>query len=146
MYFNSTMKRAEFTRTEHALIPSRVHDDDIGYDLTLIEVASRVNSNTTIYDTGIAVKPPQGYYFEVHPRSSISKTGYILSNSTGIIDPNYRGTIKVALTKVNSMVGDLELPARIVQLILRQVEPVTFVEVDQLDNTSRGSGGFGSTN
>ena len=56
-----------------------------------------------MYDSYISVQPPEGYYFEIVPRSSISKLGYILTNSIGIIDPSYRGTLKVVLTKINDL-------------------------------------------
>ena len=100
-----------------------------------------------MYDSYISVQPPDGVYFEIVPRSSISKTGYILTNSIGIIDPSYRGTLKVVLTKIDDTKPDIELPNKRFQLI-----PRTFISnmfevsnVDELSNTKRGDGGFGST-
>ena len=98
-----------------------------------------------MYDTGIAVCPPDGYYTEVVPRSSLTKTGYMLANSVGIIDSSYRGSIKVVVSGDNSL-DDLTLPFKGFQLILRKLEEVEVVEVDDLDDTVRGDGGFGSTN
>ena len=133
--------------TQNAFIPTRVSQDDIGFDLTIINISKQIDNKTSLYDTGISVEPPEGYYFEVVPRSSLSKLGYILSNSIGIIDPNYRGTIKVALTKINEDVKDIELPNKRFQLIPRKFISNLFeVRVEEeLSETDRGDGGFGST-
>ena len=132
---------------DRAVIPTRAGSQEVGYDLTIIEKVKDLSSNTAMYDSYISVQPPDGVYFEIVPRSSISKTGYILTNSIGIIDPSYRGTLKVVLTKIDDTKPDIELPNKRFQLI-----PRTFISnmfevsnVDELSNTSRGDGGFGST-
>lgn len=76
-----------------------------------------------MYDTGIAVCPPDGYYTEVVPRSSLSKTGYMLANSVGIIDA-YQGCLK------GDDLDDLSLPFKGFQLILRKLEEAAVVDVD----------------
>lgn len=131
---------------EKAVIPSKVRESDVGYDLTIIKVHKQLTSKTVLYDTGIQLSIPQGYYIEVVPRSSISKTGYILANNVGIIDPAYRGNILVALTKVDDSMPDIELPSRICQIIVRKQERLNFIETMNINSTSRGDGGFGSTN
>lgn len=129
-----------------AVIPSKTNDDDVGYDLTVVALAKTFEeSGVQLYDTGLQIRPPPGYYIEVVPRSSISKTHYALANSVGIIDPDYRGNILVALRKTNVHAPDLRLPCRIAQLILRKQERCVMFEVDELDWTERGEGGFGST-
>lgn len=139
-----------FKKTENdAVIPTKAHPSDTGYDLTLIRVSKDMSipgseQKIIMYDTGIAVCPPDGYYTEVVPRSSLSKTGYMLANSVGIIDSSYRGSIKVVVTGDDSL-GDLSLPFKGFQLILRKLEEAEVVEVDDLDATVRGDGGFGST-
>ncbi len=132
---------------ENAMIPSRAGDDEVGFDLTIIEKVKDISSNTSMYDSHISVQPPSGFYFEIVPRSSISKLGYILTNSIGIIDPSYRGTLKVVLTKINDNVPDLELPNKRFQLIPRPFISNNFkINVTtSLNDTSRGDGGFGST-
>tara|TARA_Y100000389_G_scaffold190797_1_gene216052 strand:+ start:1076 stop:1504 length:429 start_codon:yes stop_codon:yes gene_type:complete len=132
---------------ERAIIPSRAGENEVGYDLTIIEKVKDMSTNTAMYDSYISVQPPDGVYFEIIPRSSISKTGYILTNSVGIIDPSYRGTLKVVLTKIDETKPNIELPNKRFQLI-----PRTFISnmfepksVDELSNTYRGEGGFGST-
>lgn len=129
---------------ERAVLPRKAHPSDAGFDVTVIGI-EREMGPVTLYKTGIAVKPPAGMYFELVPRSSISKTGYMLANSIGIIDPEYRGEILVPLRKVNNHAPVLELPQRIAQLLPRTSPPVRFKTVDALDDTARGSGGFGST-
>lgn len=136
---------------EDAVIPTRAHPSDTGFDLTLIDVDKVIampvgNKLVTLYETGISVEPPPGYYFDVVPRSSIMKTGYILANSVGVIDRSYRGTIKVPLMKLDYDMPNLTLPFRAVQLIPRRVEHFLVQEVDELTHTTRSSGGFGSTN
>ena len=128
-----------------AVVPTRAHMSDIGYDLTAISVFKRISSTTVLYETGIAVKPPTGYYIEIVPRSSMSKTGHMLSNSVGTIDPDFTGTLKIALTKVDKSADDMELPFTRCQLVVRKAEYFDLVEVDSLDETVRGDGGFGST-
>ena len=130
-----------------AVLPSKAHDDDVGYDLTIISKYKELSDTVTLYDTGIAVTPPKGYYVEITPRSSISKTGYMLANSVGIVDPAYTGILYVALRKVDPSADDISLPSRCCQLILRKLcnhFTTVWATEDPLD-TVRGSGGFGST-
>lgn len=97
------------------------------------------------YDTGVSVEPSQGYYTEIYPRSSLSKTGYILHNSVGIIDPTYRGTLKIALLRVDDSRGELKLPFTKAQLVVRQMVPSDIEVVHNLSSSYRGDGAYGST-
>lgn len=134
-----------FAKTkDKAILPSKQRVSDSGYDLTIIEKI-KTNGLVELYDTGIKVTPPFGYYFLVAPRSSISKSGYMLANSIGIIDRSYTGSIKVALIKVDKNAPDIELPCRIVQLIPQPIKHMNLIQVDSLEDTDRGDGGFGST-
>lgn len=117
---------------------------DSGYDLTLVGVHKKMGV-VTLFSTGWIVEPPEGWYFDVVPRSSIIKRGYILANNVGIIDRSYRGEILVPLIKVDPDAPDLELPARVAQLIPRPIVHFEVEEVAELSMTSRGAGGFGST-
>jgi dUTP pyrophosphatase len=137
----------KFARTlPDAVAPSKAHPDDSGYDLVLVSKIKEENG-VGMYDTGIIVQPPPGFYFEVYGRSSISKTGYMLANNVGIIDQGYRGSIRVALVKVNPEAPELQLPVRLAQMIPRRFEHLEAEEVapGDLNETLRGSGGFGST-
>ena len=110
-----------------------------------------------LYDTGIKLEIPNGYYVEIVPRSSISKSGYMLANNIGIIDQGYTGNLFVALRKINNDCEDLELPYKCCQIIMKkQVYPKIVVcdysndsndkeNPKGIQETSRGEGGFGST-
>jgi deoxyuridine 5'-triphosphate nucleotidohydrolase len=130
-----------------AISPSKERASDSGYDLVLLEKIKTVGK-VDFYDTGIKVKPNFGYYFNLVPRSSISKTGYMLANSIGIIDRTYLGNIMVALIKIDENAPDLQLPQRLVQIIPTQIVHFQMEEVESFDvnATDRGEGGFGSTN
>lgn len=136
---------AYFYKTDiNAQLPHKTRASDSGHDLTLIKLEKRIG-NIELYDTGIKVKPPYGYYFDLVPRSSIIKTGYILANSVGIIDQSYLGNILVPLIKTDKSTPDLELPSKLVQLIPRPIVHIEFEEVNDFNATDRNSGGFGST-
>lgn len=128
-----------------AVTPTKANYSDVGYDISIIGVCKSLNSNTKLYKTGIKLDIPTGYYVELVPRSSISKSGYMLANSIGIIDCSYKGELLVALTKVNDSY-QLEYPFRCCQLIMRKQIFPDMVEVNELQETSRAEGGFGSTN
>lgn len=133
---------------EQAIVPTKAHASDVGYDLSVIKVFKQISKAITMYDTGIIIIPTYGYYFEVYARSSLSKTGYILANSVGVIDATYSGTIKVALIKIDSSMPDIKLPFKGMQLILRKMIHFELNNApnSELVKTSRGDGGFGSTN
>ena len=130
----------------NAVIPTKARKFDVGYDLTAIRLHKILGTKTYMYDTGISITPPNGYYTEIVPRSSIVKTGYVFSNSVGVIDPLYRGTLKICLTKIDESMPDLKLPFRKCQLIIRKFHAnIKVKEVKKLSDTSRGDGSFGST-
>lgn len=130
---------------EDAVVPAKAHITDSGFDVTLTHVIKTVG-DVTFYGTGVHVCPPAGFYFILAPRSSISKTGYSLANSVGIIDQDYRGEIIVALRKADKTSSDLELPIKMAQLIPTPVYHMTTDTVSKFEtNTERGEGGFGST-
>lgn len=121
---------------------------DVGYDLTIIKPLKQLNDTTVMYESYVSLTIPLGYYVELAPRSSLSKTGFMLTNSIGIIDPSYTGTVKVCLTRVSNDAPDIQLPITVVQLILKP-----YVFSYEYDNTNgskigtvRGASGYGSTN
>lgn len=129
-----------------AVPPSKNNITDSGYDLTIIEEVKRFGA-AILYGTGIKITPPFGYYFDMIPRSSISKTGYILANNIGVIDRQYKGEIFVPLIKLDKNAKDLELPCKIVQIIPRRICHFDIQEIseEELEKSSRGEGGFGSS-
>jgi len=131
---------------ENAVIPSYSKEGDCGLDLTAISVTTvdKGNHGYIEYDTQIAVEIPEGYVGLVYPRSSISNTGLILANAVGVVDQNYRGSIKcrfkaIPNTQIYS-VGD-----RIAQLIIQPIPKIELEVVDELSDTTRGDDGFGSS-
>ena len=128
-----------------AVKPKYAKENDAGMDL----VATSIIKNTTFqitYGLGIALEIPDGMVGLVFPRSSIRNTELTLSNSVGVIDAGYRGELQATFNKLNGLdsiaynVGD-----RIAQIIIVPHPVVQFVEVDELSESKRGDGGFGST-
>lgn len=96
--------------------------------------------------TGIAVEIPEGYVGKVVPRSGLAaKNGISIVNSPGIIDCDYRGEIKITLINHSSHKFPINRGDRIAQMLIEKVEPVQFEYADELSETARGEGGFGST-
>lgn len=130
----------------NAIIPTKQNASDIGYDLTIIKTHKYISNNIIMYDTGLQVKPKYGYYFEIIPRSSLSKSGYILANSIGIIDPSYNGNLYIVLIKIDDTMPDIIMPFKCCQLVLRNAIHYELHNSNKLVKTNRGNGGFGSTN
>jgi dUTP pyrophosphatase len=106
-----------------------------------------IDQNLTVtYGLGFATEIPEGWRAVVVPRSNISKHPWVLANSVGIIDSDYRGEWMV---KFKSLSGELTLPYaigdRVAQIYFEKNVDVAFAEVDDLEDTTRGDGGFGST-
>jgi len=131
--------------SDDAVIPTKANFSDVGYDLSIIGVHSVMSSTTTLYKTGIKLEIPIGYYVEIVPRSSISKSGYILANSIGIIDCSYKGELLVALAKQNQDASDIVFPFRCCQLIMRKQIFPDMIEISEIETTKRLEGGFGSS-
>lgn len=147
--FSPILHTCKILKTDkNAIIPSKKNVSDVGFDITIIKLHKKLNENTYLYDTGIQIIPRYGYYTELVPRSSLSKSGYILTNSIGIIENTYRGNLYVALTKIEKSADDLKLPFRCAQLIFKPQVHMDIEEISYLsdNDTIRGSGGFGSTN
>lgn len=96
--------------------------------------------------TGIAISLPVGYEAQIRPRSGLAlKNGIMLANGVGTIDSDYRGEIGVILLNTSTTLFRVEPSMRIAQMIISRYESVEWQEVDDLDETERGSGGYGST-
>jgi dUTP pyrophosphatase len=96
--------------------------------------------------TGFAIAIPEGYEVQVRPRSGLAlKHGITCLNTPGTIDADYRGEVKIILANLGTAVVALARGERIAQLVPAPVQRAAFVEVQELDETVRGEGGFGST-
>ena len=146
-YANEYPKCQVIKVEEGAIVPYKTNASDVGYDISVIKKLKDLNSRTALYDTGLKVDMEYGYYIEIVPRSSISKTGYILSNNVGIIDNSYRGNILIALTKIADDAIEIEYPFKCCQMIVRKQVYVNLKEVKYINmDTKRCHGSFGSTN
>ena len=126
-----------------AVLPTKAHPTDSGLDITIIGVHKQLSPNVTLYKTGLQIAPERGYYTELIARSSLMKLDRMLTNGTGIIDNSYRGELLVSLYNFGNK--ELELPLKVAQLVPRQIVNLSVVEVESLDETERGQGGFGSS-
>ena len=96
--------------------------------------------------TGIAIALSEGYEVQIRPRSGLAfKNGVTVLNAPGTIDADYRGEVKVLLVNLSNEAFTITRGMRIAQLILAKVEQVSWQQTDNLDETARGAGGFGST-
>lgn len=128
-------------------LPRRAHHGDAGVDLHITADASIAPGERLVVGTGIAVALPLGTVGLVHPRSGLAaRSGLSIVNTPGTVDAGYRGEIKVCLINLDPQETiELVRGDRIAQLLVQRIELVEFVEVRSLDDTSRGSGGYGSS-
>ena len=100
----------------------------------------------TLVPTGLAMEIPEGYEAQIRPRSGLAiKNGVTALNSPGTIDADYRGEVQVILINHGAEPFTIERGMRIAQMVIAPVTQVTFATTDELSNTERGVGGFGST-
>ena len=144
---------------DNAVIPTRSHHNDAGFDFTA--TSKKTTSQYTQYGTGIAMAIPDGYVGLIFPRSSVTKKDLMLKNAVVVIDSGYRGEImfrfwisgKTGEIKQGIGVGDYyveenvyDIDDRIGQMIIFKLPEVKLKEVDDLEDSERGTGGYGSTN
>ncbi len=131
-----------------AHIPTRGSDYAAGYDLyAAIEKAVVIEPHrTAMIDTGLQFELPDGYFAGIFARSGLaSKEGLRPANCTGVCDSDYRGNYIVSIHNDSDEERRILPGQRIAQMIVMPYLPVTFLETDELSDTKRGSGGFGST-
>jgi dUTP pyrophosphatase len=131
---------------EDAIIPNFAHEDDAGMDLYSIEEITIPTNETRLIKTGILIQLPQNTEAQVRPRSGLALNHSItVLNSPGTIDEGYRGEIGVILINHGKEDFKVEKHMKIAQMIIKPTYKVYIKEVDELDNSDRGIGGFGST-
>lgn len=128
-------------------IPTYAYEGDAGLDLRANETVDIAPFERVLIPTGLAIALPDGYAGFVQPRSGMAlKRGLSIANTPGLIDAHYRGELKVIAINLDSSESiHIERGERIAQLVIQQVPTVHLIEVDKLDETDRGSGGFGSS-
>lgn len=139
---------------QDAKLPTKAHSDDAGFDLYAHSM-DYDNDGNIVYGTGVAFEIPKGYVGLLFPRSSNAKKDLILSNSVGVLDSGYRGEVtfkfKIFYPSVahhgfvHNSTNDYEIGDRIGQIIIMPYPEIEFVEVDDLSETERGDGGYGSS-
>ena len=129
-------------------MPSYATDQSAGMDLTaaLEEPFVLEPMQRALIPTGLAIALPAGFEAQVRPRSGLAaKNGITVLNSPGTVDADYRGEIKVILVNLSQEAFTIERGMRIAQMVIAKHETVEWELVEDLENTERGSGGFGST-
>ena len=130
---------------EDAVVPDLATLGSAGFDLVATEKVLCAPNNRYVVGTGLAMAIPPGWEGQVRPRSGLAfKQGLTVLNAPGTIDADYRGEVKVIIYNTGP-VHEIQPGDRIAQLLIKKVPKVKFEEVDELDETERGSGGFGST-
>lgn len=129
---------------EDAILPTRGSTDAVGYDVYSVDNCLVPPTQRALVGTGITVVLPVGVYGRIAPRSGLAvKHG--IQVGAGVIDPDYTGEIKVVLFNHGDTDFEIKKGDRIAQLILERCETPDVEEVGSIEDTERGSGGFGST-
>lgn len=135
--------KIKIKRLHHeAVLPKYAKQGDAGMDLTAVS-CEKINIDHIKYNFGLALEIPEGFVGLIFPRSSCYKQWQMLSNCVGVVDSGYRGEVSAVMVGAHDKsykVGD-----RVAQLIVMPVPYVDFEEVDNLSDTERGAGGYGST-
>ena len=130
-----------------AVLPSRAYPGDAGLDLAACEACEIGPGERAVVSTGLAVAIPEGYAGFVLPRSGLARRhGVTIVNTPGLIDAGYRGEVQVTLLNTDAVeVFRVEPGMRVAQLVVLAVPEARLVEVGELPESERGSGGFGSS-
>ena len=129
--------------SERAQCPKRATSGSAGLDLTVAWY--EVLDNGIKYHSDVAFEIPEGYVGLLFPRSSVHKTGQSMANSVGVIDSDYRGEVSAVMYHTFVWSDKYNVGDRFAQLVVVPVAYVELVETDELSETERGSGGYGST-
>jgi len=133
---------------DDAVIPRYAHgpEEDAGMDLHAVESVTLAPGDTKLVATGLSIELPPGFEAQIRPRSGLAlKHSITLPNSPATIDPGYRGEIRVILQNLGREAFEIHPGDRIAQMIIARYEAVEWVEGDDLSESVRGEGGFGSS-
>ncbi len=133
-------------RSEAAVLPKYKTPGSAGADLYSAEFVDIPPGKVKTVDLGFSVSIPRGYEIQVRPRSGLAAMSRItVLNTPGTVDSDYRGPMKVILANFGDQTYYVSKGDRIAQMVLARVDQAAFDEVEKLDTTERGEGGFGST-
>ncbi|MFP4486555.1 MAG: dUTP diphosphatase [Campylobacterales bacterium] len=129
-----------------AIIPAYQSDEAAGFDLHSVEELTLKKGERRAVKTGLAMQIDKGYELQVRARSGLAlKHGIALVNAPGTVDSDYRGEIMVILVNLGDEDFSIKIGDRIAQAVLKEVVQAEIFEVEELEDSSRGKGGFGST-
>ena len=135
--------------SDTAVLPTKAHPDDAGFDLTCSEITTELNECgqlILVYHSGIAIEIPKGFFGILVPRSSVAKKSLTLTNCAGVIDSNYRGEVLGKFRSTTDVIPAVyKVGERFAQLLILPLPEVEMVESNTLSSTDRGDGGYGST-
>ena len=130
--------------TGESKIPTRANESDAGYDLYSTQKGVVPAKGRKVVKTGIAIGIPPGYYGRVAPRSGLA-VKFGIDVLAGVVDSGYRGEVGVVLQNLSDNAFNYKEGERVAQLILEQCNTIEWVKVNELDDSQRSDGGFGST-
>ena len=131
---------------DKAIIPNYQTEESAGFDLHSIDDYNINSGERVLIKTGLSMALPKGYELQIRPRSGLAlKYGITVLNTPGTIDSDYRGEIMILLFNTSKDNFKIASGDRIAQGVLKQVTQAVLIEVEELDRTNRGNGGFGST-
>ena len=131
-----------------AVIPTKAHASDAGFDLTAVAMEYDNVNDCFVYHTGIAFEIPYWYVGLVYPRSSVFSKNLLMTNCVGVVDAGYRGEVMAKFKRIKTdprSSSMYEAGNRIAQLIIMPIPEITFEEVSELSESDRGTVGYGST-
>lgn len=141
-YFSNTFRVKKLS--ENAVIPTRQTAYSAGYDLSASLATVIPSGDVRLVSTGISMAIPVGYFGKIYSRSSVVKNNGVTVEA-GVIDADYRGEVKVMMYNLSQNDFIINEGDRIAQIVIMPIYTNNIVEVEELDYTIRGTGGFGST-
>lgn len=132
--------------SESATLPKYQSKQASGFDLHSVDNYVLKPGETHLISTGLAFDIPEGYEIQIRPRSGLSaKTGLRVANAPGTVDADYTGEVKIIMANTGNLIEIIDKGDRIAQAVLAPVVQAEIVEVEEINQTERGSAGFGST-
>lgn len=128
------------------LFPRKAHEDDAAYDLRSRVDITLIPGRSTLVPAGFMLELPVGYEAQIRPRSGLAlKHSLMLTNSPGTVDAGYRGEVGVIMYNAGESDFEIKRGDRIAQMVIAKLPEVVLIQTDELSDSGRGAGGFGST-